>query len=158
MGFETITDNKKKQEWKVLIEDVHGKLEQQHYSLIFTSFKNDGTYAKAKTKFPGIYFVFGQDSINRWVEIEFKPRTINGEKFQQVEKYNSVKNMFFSNSFGSSNLITWDDEDRANPMRRDSGKDLRIKMYVGKCNEVRWSDYMVEFINVFIPILNRSSN
>ena len=85
MGIDTIKDPSLRKNWKKFIDIAHTKLNDKQIDLLFALFKNDGSYSKAKTKFPGIYFVFAHDSNRTWVELELKAKSIKGEIEQQMK-------------------------------------------------------------------------
>ncbi len=158
MGLETIKDLLLRENWRKFIDKAHLELEKSDLKIKFTSFKNDGSYAKAKCGKPAVNFVFAQDSSRTWVELEMKPRTSSGKKYSQVALYDYLRNSSSNLNNGLYKKITWNEEDIATSPRNLEGKDFRIKVYLNSNDEKEWIMLMVEFAKLFMPILGKYKN
>ena len=160
MAIETIKDQKKRLFWQTLINETHEKLKKKgNTDILFTTFKDDGSYGKAKTGLKSVNWVFAQDSNRKWVELELKSVVKDGERIAQKLLYGEIKSGY-AKSDKKTNNLTWDEDDPQ--YRHAEGKAIRIKIYLqgnmsSNINPL-WSDTMVEFINVFKPILDNIRN
>ena len=153
MGLERIKNENNREFWRNFISAAHSELKKAGFSEIcFDEFKNDGSYAKAKTGRTATKWVFAEDLSRRWVELELKSRLSNGNRHSQRELYNSIKKTAHMRGLHSLN-ITWDEEDRNAGYRRIDGKDIRIKIYLKNMDDSQWISTMVLFIKNFQPII-----
>lgn len=153
MGLEKIENENNREFWSKFINAAHSELKKAGFSAIyFDEFKNDGSYAKAKTGRTATKWVFAEDLSRRWVELELKPRTSKGDRHSQRELYTAIKKAAHMKGLDSLN-ITWDEEDRNAGYRRIDGKDIRIKIYLNNLDDNQWISTMVQFIKNFQPII-----
>ena len=157
MGLETIRDESLRKNWDSFIQKAHKQLQESGINNItFTTFKSDGSYAKAKTGVISCYWAFAQDSSRTWVELELKSRVSKGERYSQTDLYKCIKQNYIVISRKVKN-ITWDEEDRSIGYRHSNGLDIRIKIYlkdsIGRDISSAWISTMVELIKTFNPIL-----
>jgi hypothetical protein len=155
MGTETIEDLELRNNWDIFINAAHQKLRENQIALSFSTFKNDGSYSKAKSGLPAVYFVFAQDSSRTWVELELKPRTSKGKRHPQTELYTFLKNSHKQESRRVILPITWIVEDIKSSPRDPDGLDIRIKMYLSNSNSEQRIDAMIQLFKEFYPLLNK---
>lgn len=155
MRFETIRNPVKRRQWEEFIETAHWKLREQKLDLKFRTVKPDGSYAKASTVLPAVYFAFAQDFARKWVELEIKPRTINGERKPQLELYSFLKENLRGRKLSLSHRLTWGDEDSTSSPKENSCDDLKIKVYLNDLDENQWIEAMVRLVYHFLPFLTR---
>jgi len=158
MGFETIRDKMLQENWKNFTNIAHKKLQDNGISdIIFSTFKYDGSYGKARTGLPAVYWAFAQDSYRTWVELELKSRISKNERYAQRSLYLCIKEKY-NKSSNKIDIITWDENDRNSDMRNPAGMDIRIKIYLrdnmGSNLNEEWSATMIKFVKVFKPILD----
>lgn len=151
MGLETIKDLKLRKNWELFIEKTHIEFDKNNIPLRFTTFKDDGSYAKSQSGTPAVYFAFAEDANRTWVELELKPRMSKGEKFKQTELYNFIKETFKNSGNNNKLNITWDEDDE---FRKPGGLPIRIKEYLASSDKNEWISKMTSFVLVFLPILN----
>ncbi len=154
MGLDMIVDLQKRNEWEELIEITHEKLKKHHFYLTFSQFKNDGSYAKAKTNLKAVYFAFAQDTTRHWVELELRKR----KNSKQDKLYDFIRINFNRKLHKTSYPITWDKEDVSGTTRRTTSNVIRIKIYINEKNKEEWSEAMIELVNSFLPILNKGQS
>jgi len=154
MGFETIKDSALRDNWKTLIDIAHNKFRDNNILLSFESFKNDGSYGKAKAGLPAVNFAFCQDSDRTWVELELKARTASRTKYQQEDLYSFLKQNGDSVTVSAPLKITWNEEDLRTSPRKPDGLDIRIKIYLSRPDNEQWVDAMLQLAQTFIPVLN----
>jgi hypothetical protein len=156
MGTETIKDVRIRKNWENFISLAHSKLRERKIDIEFSSFKNDGSYAKAKTEYPAVYFAFAQDTNRTWVELELKARTLKGKRYSQNELYTFLKTNFKNIEGKNSYPITWNEEDLKTSPRNQNGLDIRIKIYLINNDQNSWINAMIYLTNSFNPILKKS--
>jgi hypothetical protein len=88
------------------------------------------------------------------VELELKPRSINGTKYSQNELYSFLKENYRNSNKQHKCKITWNEEDIESSPRNTEGGDIRIKIYLKDSNNQNWVEAMKELAEVFLPILN----
>jgi len=154
MGFETIQDLVLRQNWVALIDVANKKLAENNIILSFESFKNDGSYGKAKAGLPAVNFAFCQDSDRTWVELDLKARKISGTRSAQTDLYSFLQQEYVNPPVSSSLKITWNEEDLRTSPRKASGLDIKIKIYLLNPDKEQWVDGMLQLAQVFIPALN----
>lgn len=113
-----------------IIKIAHSTLNEQQIDLKFTSFKNDGTYGKAKHPLPGVWFAFAEVSDRTWVELEIKSRQSKGVKYSQDSLYSFLKENYKCSTVSNKYRITWNQEDIETSPRNPQGLDIRIKIYL----------------------------
>ncbi|MDY0361160.1 MAG: hypothetical protein RBR08_06895 [Desulforegulaceae bacterium] len=153
MGLETINDPILRKNWEKFINLADDRFKKENINLNFNTFKNDGSYSKAKAMLPGVYFAFAQDSRRTWVELELKARTSKGKRYSQDELYTFLKENFRNNGYKTNNKITWNEEDLANSPRNPNGLDKRIKIYLHKPTNEEWIQAMIDLSNIFMQYL-----
>lgn len=158
MGFETITDSIEKKQWNEIIKNMHDQLNRIGMNKVqFTVFKNDGSYAKAKSGLPSVYWAFAKDQNRAWVELELKSRTKDKERFPQIGLYEYIKTNYKKLTDKTTQII-WDEDDRRQNPRKANSLDIRIKIYLENYifsknkNEV-WLNTMIDLIKKFDPII-----
>ena len=165
MSLEKIKDDFKRNKWKELLYKTHKELNSIGFGHIeFKSGKDDGSYTKAQTGVKGSYWAFAKDKTRTWVELELKPKKIEGQPEKQTELYRFIKSEYKKEP-NEKLKITWDEEDLNNPSskRRTIGKDIRIKVYLEENtpyleDEKRqsiWVSTMVDFVKSFDPIIKK---
>lgn len=158
MGLEKIKDPLMRENWRHFINGTHIELKNANIENIeFSEFKNDGSYAKAKTEITATKWVFAQDSSSSWVELELKPRTLNGIKSPQTIFYQFIKSSYRKIN-NPINKITWNEEDLISGHRKQDCQDIRIKIYLSRfegsnLKNKQWIKTMIEFIKAFNPII-----
>ena len=155
MRFETIRNPIKRRQWEEFIETAHWKLREQNLDLKFRTVKSDGSYAKASTVLPAVYFAFAQDFAKKWVELELKPRVINGERKTQEELYAFLKENLRDRILSVPHHLTWNDEDKKSTPKGMVGDDLKIKVFLNDIDENQWIEAMIRLAKHFLPFLNR---
>lgn len=163
MGLETIKDDGLRENWRKFINTAHSELNKAELGEIeFTEFKDNGSYAKAKTGIAATKWVFAKDkaSSRRWVELELKSRVLKGARCSQYKFYMFIKKTAKIKTLNMPE-VTWDEEDRKSPRKKD-GKDIRIKIYLKSLNSLlandsKWISTMIQFIQIFKPIIQRHS-
>lgn len=154
MGFETIKDPLLRSDWIKLVGMAHEVLAGQNIPLRFETFKNDGSYGKAKAGLPGVYFAFCRDAKRVWVELELKARKINGETVSQGGLYAFLKNHAKPASHTPPLRITWNEDDLKSSSRREEGSDMRIKIYLNSMERAAWVSAMLYLAQTFVPLLD----
>lgn len=160
MGTETIKDLSLRLNWNRFLDVVYAKLaEAGIHDIAFTSFKNDGSYAKSTTGLcSGTFWVIATTEDRAWVELELKGIGKGEHRRSRSELYHCIKKLFLSSPSTKSLTLTWDEEDKAGGYRRDSGNDIRIKVYVRQPSGDRFSstlaDTFVDFVSTFKPLLS----
>ncbi|MEA1933469.1 MAG: hypothetical protein U9N60_03445 [Thermodesulfobacteriota bacterium] len=153
MGLNAIESYPNRKFWEKFINKTHVELRKANLGeIVFDEFKNNGSYAKAKTGNTATKWVFAEDLSRRWVELELKPRTSKGVRQPQNKLYTCIKKIAKTNNLDSFN-ITWDEEDRDSGNRGSGGGDIRIKIYLNDLDDSKWISKMVQFIKSFKPIL-----
>ena len=155
MRFQAIRNPLKRQQWEEFIETAHWKLREQDLDLKFRTVKSDGSYAKASTVMPAVYFTFAQDFAKKWVELELKPRIIDGERKPQEELYAFLRENLRDRILSVPHRLTWDDEDKTSASKGMVGDDLKIKVYLNDIDESQWIEAMIRLAKQFLPFLNR---
>lgn len=158
MGLETITDPIERKQWDEIIKNVHHQLSRMGMDRVqFTVFKNDGSYAKAKSGVPSVYWAFAKDRNRAWVELELKSRTKSGERYRQAGLYEYIQ-MNYKKLKDEKIKIIWDEDDRIHNLRQENSLDIRIKIYLedyifnNKNNDI-WVNKMIFLIKKFDPII-----
>ena len=152
MKFQAIRNPAKRRQWEEFIETAHWKLREQDLDLKFRTVKSDGSYAKASTVMPAVYFTFAQDLAKKWVELELKPRIINGERKPQRELYAFLRENLKDRI---PHRLTWNDEDKTSSSKGMVGDDIKIKVYLNDTDESQWIEAMIRLAKQFLPFLNR---
>lgn len=160
MGLDTINNPSMRENWRKFIEKAQNELTNTGLKgIVFSTFKNDGSYAKAKTGITSTYWVFAQDSTRYWVELELKARISNGKRCSQKGLYEFIKASYSELNHKTEKII-WDEVDRNNTaaFRKTDSNDLRIKIYLcssfeGRFNNTEWINIMIQFIQSFNPII-----
>jgi hypothetical protein len=155
MRLTNIRNPLKRQQWEEFIEIAHGKLRQENIDLRFRTVKYDGSAAKASTVLPAVYFAFAQDCTRKWVELELKPRTVNGERKPQRELYAFLKANLRGRIPVLQHRLAWDEEEPTISLERVTGDDMRIKVYLDESDEHQWIEAMVLLASRALPFLNR---
>ncbi|KGO33740.1 hypothetical protein JT06_12340 [Desulfobulbus sp. Tol-SR] len=144
----------KRRQWEEFIESAHGKLRAENIDLRFRTVKGDGSAARASTVLPAVYFAFAQDWGRKWVELELRPRTVDGERRPQKELYSFLQ----ANLRGRLSLphrLTWIDEGGPASVEQAPGDEMRIKVYLDDFDEHRWIEAMVRLARRTLPFLDR---
>ncbi len=155
MTFTTIRNPLKRKQWEDFLETAHWKMREQQIDLRFRTVKFDGSSAKASTVLPAVYFAFTQDCARKWVELELKTRTVNGERKPQRELYTFLKTNLLGRKPALYHRLTWDNDDTAASAQSASVDNLRIKVYLNDLDESQWIDAMVRLATHLLPFLNR---
>jgi len=154
MGFETIRDPALRQNWIALIKMAHKKLADNNIPLSFETFKNNGSYGKAKAGLPAVSFAFCENSDRTWVELELKARKANGTRYAQETLYSFLQQHVDARTISAPLKITWNEEDLRTSPRDPDGLDMRIKIYLSDLDNEKWVDAMLQLARTFIPVLN----
>ncbi|MGV1099913.1 hypothetical protein ACUUL3_10965 [Thiovibrio sp. JS02] len=153
MGLNSVKNLNNRLFWKIFIGKSDCELRNAGIcEITFDEFKNDGSYAKAKTGREGTKWVYAKDSSRRWVELELKAKRLNGAMQSQNELYKIIKKNIQTQKRNSLK-ITWDEEDRLSVNRKSDGGDLRIKVYLADFDDKKWISTMVLFIQEMQPML-----
>lgn len=155
MRFSIVKNPLKRRQWEEFIETAHGKLREERIDLRFNTVKFDGSAARATTVLPAVYFAFAQDCARKWVELELKPRTVDGHRQPQRELYAYLKANLFGRLPASPNRLAWDDEKGGVAIEPASGEDMRIKVYLDETDERQWIEAMVRLASRTLPFLDR---
>lgn len=155
MRFKTIRNPMKRRQWEEFIETAHWKLREQQLDLKFRTIKPDGSYAKASTVLPAVYFSFAQDFAKKWVELELKPRIVKGERKPQKELYSFLRENLRDRLLSLPHRLTWDDEEKTSSPKGMISDDIKIKVYLNDIDETQWIEAMIRLANHFLPFLNR---
>ena len=155
MRFQAIRNPLKRRQWEEFIETAHWKLREQDLDLKFRTVKSDGSYAQASTVMPAVYFTFAQDFAKKWVELELKPRIIDGERKPQEELYAFLRENLRDRILSVPHRLTWNDEDKTSASKEMVGDDLKIKVYLNDIDESQWIEAMIRLAKQFLPFLNR---
>jgi len=155
MRFATIRNPLKRKQWEEFIETAHGKLREKRIDLRFNTVKVDGSVARATTVLPAVYFAFAQDCSRKWVELELRPRTVNGQRKPQRELYAFLKANLPDRLPALQHRLAWDDEQGNAAKERTSGEDMRIKVYLDESDEHQWIEAMVRLASRTLPFLDR---
>ena len=155
MKFQTISNPVKRRQWEEFIETAHWRLREQDLDLRFRTVKADGSYAKASTVLPAVHFMFGRDFAKKWVELELKPRIVNGERKPQKELYAFLRENLGGKIISLPHRLTWSDEDKRPASEEMVDEDLRIKVYLNDIDETQWIEAMIRLAKQFLPFLNR---
>ena len=160
MGLETIRDPIIRNNWQKLVDYTHSELMKKGYPDIkFNTFKDNGSYGKAKTGIPSVHWVFALNNREVWIELEIKAK--NGQPQESVYNQIHAKSVEIEKKLGYK--IRWNKEDLIISSRRETGGDYRIKTVMPfslddvrsrKSNTIEsWAERMVLFIQVFSPFL-----
>lgn len=155
MRFHAIRNPLKRRQWEEFIETAHSKLREQDLDLKFRTVKSDGSYAKASTVLPAVHFMFAQDFAKKWVELELKPRIIDGERKPQKELYAFLRENLKDRILSVPHRLTWNDEDKTSSSKETVADDLKIKVYLNDIDESQWIEAMIRLAKQFLPFLNR---
>lgn len=154
MRFATIRNPLKRKQWEDFIETAHGKLREEQIDLRFRTVKFDGSAARAATVLPAVYFAFAQDCVRKWVELELKPRTVDGQRKPQRELYSYLKANLLGRLPALQHRLAWDDEKGDAAMERTCSEDMRIKVYLDDSDEHQWIEAMVSLASRTLPFLD----
>lgn len=155
MRFQSISNPVKRRQWEEFIETAHWKLREQDLDLKFRTVKSDGSYAKASTVMPAVYFTFAQDLAKKWVELELKPRIINGERKPQRELYAFLRENLRGRMLSVPHRLTWNDEEIKPSAKETADDGLKIKVYLNDIDESQWIEAMIRLAKQFLPFLDR---
>jgi len=144
----------KRRQWEEFIETAHGKLRAENIDLRFNTVKFDGSAARASTVLPAVYFTFGRDWGRKWVELELRPRTVDGERRPQKELYSFLKANLRGRIPVFQHRLAWDGETAAS-MACGAGDGMRIKVYLDQSDEHQLIDAMVVLARRILPFLNQ---
>ena len=162
MTLEENKHNSSQGTWEEIIHQTHKELQKVGLDGInFSQFKYDDSYVKAHAGLPCVYWAFAKDSERTWIELELKARTRRDERYSQNDLYECIEKKYSKAKYKIDG-ITWDSEDRELYRRKSGSKPIRIKIYlhdrIGLSLIQKCSKAMVEFIKVFMPILNGCHN
>jgi hypothetical protein len=155
MRFSIVRNPLKRKQWEEFIETAHGKLREESIDLRFNTVKVDGSAARATTVLPAVYFAFAQDCARKWVELELRPRTVNGRRQPQRELYAYLRANLLGRMPALHHRLAWDDEKGNAAAERTSGEDMRIKVYLDESDEHQWIEAMVRLASRTLPFLDR---
>lgn len=155
MRFATIRNPLKRKQWEEFIETAHGKLREERIDLRFNTVKVDGSAARATTVLPAVYFAFAQDCARKWVELELRPRTVNGRRLPQRELYAYLRANLLGRLPALPHMLAWADGQDQAVQAHDSGQDMRIKVYLDESDEHQWIEAMVRLASRTLPFLDR---
>ena len=155
MRFSIVRNPLKRKQWEEFIETAHGKLREESIDLRFNTVKIDGSAARATTVLPAVYFAFAQDCARKWVELELRPRTVNGQRQPQRELYAYLRMNLPGRLPALPHRLTWDDEQGSASADPASSEDMRIKVYLDESDEHQWIEAMVRLASRALPFLDR---
>jgi hypothetical protein len=155
MRFATIRNPLKRKQWEEFIETAHGKLREERIDLRFNTVKVDGSVARATTVLPAVYFAFAQDCARKWVELELRPRTVNGRRQPQRELYAYLRANLLGRLPALSHRLAWGDDQGGAAAEGSPGEDMRIKVYLDETDEHQWIEAMVRLASRTLPFLDR---
>lgn len=145
----------KRRQWEEFIETAHGKLRAENIDLRFRTVKNDGSAARASTVLPAVYFTFAQDWGRKWVELELRPRTVDGERRPQRELYSFLKANLRGRLSTLPHRLTWIGGECPVAAEHAPGDEMRIKVYLDESDEHQWIEAMVRLARRTLPFLDR---
>ena len=154
MRFATLRNPLKRKQWEEFIEAAHGKLREERIDLRFNTVKVDGSAARATTVLPAVYFAFAQDCARKWVELELRPRTVNGQRQPQRELYAYLRANLLGRLPALPHRLAWDDEQDV-AATDPASEDMRIKVNLDESDEHQWIEAMVRLASRALPFLDR---
>jgi hypothetical protein len=165
MSLEKVENILTKNKWEKLLNKIHKELNSMGFEQIEFKSKKIGlsaSYAKARTGVTYSSWAFAKDKTRTWVELELKPKKIEGQPEKQTDLYRFIKSEYKKEP--NQNLkITWNKEDLNTSKRKASGNDIRIKVYLeenidylkDEKRQSEWISTMLSFVKSFDPIIKK---